>query len=278
MGPLLSIEKQLLYLLASGDGAGSGASVSRLVEVYEARGISHQIVRNALSKLKKDGYAESAERSRYKATPLGEEFIRIINAKPGLYGKEWDGQWCMVMFEIPESERRRRDSFRSELLQLGFGSLYKSVYVSPWDYREEVIRLALQCEVTEYITVTNTRIVHNGITPEKAASLWPLEELQELYREKERWFREGLEPALTELEAAGTGTGGGLPLFVLFLELGEVIAELGLRDPMLPDPLLPEAWTGKLLLGQFQACLRRIALAIPEQSPYRPFVAHFLGR
>lgn len=276
MGQLLSIEKQLLYLLTSGDGAGAGAAVSRLIEVYEARGISHQIVRNALSKLKKEGYAESAERSRYRATPLGEEFIRIVNAKPGLYEKEWDRQWCMVLFEIPELERRRRDSFRTELLQLGFGSLYKSVYVSPWDYREEVIRLGEQCDVSSYITVTNTSIVHNDITPEQSIRLWPIEELQELYRRKESWFQEYLEPALTRLE--DTETAEGLQLFVYFLELGDVIAELGLRDPMLPNALLPDNWTGKQLMKQFQASLRQIALAIPEQSPYRAFVAHFLGR
>ncbi|WP_041614696.1 PaaX family transcriptional regulator C-terminal domain-containing protein [Paenibacillus sp. JDR-2] len=273
---MLSIEKQLLYLLTSGDGAGSGAAVSRLIEVYEARGISHQIVRNALSRLKKEGYAESAERSRYKATPLGEKFIRIINAKPGLYEKEWDGQWCMVMFEIPESERRRRDSFRSELLQLGFGSLYKSVYVSPWDYRDEVIRLGRQCEVAGYITVASTRIVHNGITQEHCFRLWPLKELQALYRDKDRWLQEHLVPVLKGLEH--TGDEDGLQLFVLFLELGEIIAELGLRDPMLPDPLLPDDWTGKRQMKQFQGSLRQIAQAIPEQSPYRAFVEHFLGR
>ncbi|NIK23837.1 PaaX family transcriptional regulator C-terminal domain-containing protein [Paenibacillus lupini] len=273
---MLSIEKQLLYLLTSGDGAGAGAAVSRLIQVYEARGISHQIVRNALSKLKKEGYAESAERSRYRATPLGEEFIRIVNAKPGLYEKEWDRQWCMVLFEIPESERRRRDSFRTELLQLGFGSLYKSVYVSPWDYREEVIRLGEQCDVSSYITVTNTSIVHNDITSEQSIHLWPIEELQEMYRRKESWFQEYLEPALARLE--DTGSTEGLQLFVYFLELGDVIAELGLRDPMLPNELLPDNWTGKQLMQQFQASLRQIALAIPEQSPYRAFVAHFLGR
>lgn len=272
---LISIEKQLLYLVASGDGRGEGASVGQLVEVYEARGISHQVVRNSLASLKKGGYVASSERSRYTATSLGQEFIQMINRKPLLAQEQWNGRWCMVLFEIPETERRVRDRLRSELLQLGFGALYKSVYVSPWDYREEVIRLCEESGMAGWVTVTETVIVHNGITPERAAKLWPLEQLRDIYVKGEAWFREEFEPGL--LAAGSDGQDGGLSLFVRFLELGERIAEFGLNDPMLPVELLPEDWPGRNVMGQMVEGLRSIAQQMPEGTPYRAFVNRFLS-
>lgn len=273
---LLSIEKQLLYLVASGDGAGPGAAVKRLVSVYEARGVSHQIVRNSLASLKKEGYIASSERSRYIVTPLGEDFIRMINRKPRLYEQEWNGLWCMVLFEVPEPDRKKRDRLRSDLLQLGFGSLYKSVYVSPWDCRNEVVRLSHLHDVADCVTVAETRFVHNSISVNEARELWQLDAIQELYVRGERWYRTEFEPAL-ELVKGGEAGDDGLGLFVRFLELGEKIAEFSLRDPMLPDVLLPNEWRGKQVLLQFDRCLHQIALSIPECSPYRSFVNRFLS-
>lgn len=35
------------------------------------------------------------------------------------------------MLEVPEQERKKRDAFRTAILQLGYGLLYNSVYISP---------------------------------------------------------------------------------------------------------------------------------------------------
>ncbi|WP_058300651.1 PaaX family transcriptional regulator C-terminal domain-containing protein [Gorillibacterium timonense] len=273
---MLSIEKQLLYLVASGDGAGPGAAVKRLVSVYEARGVSHQIVRNSLASLKKEGYVASSERSRYVVTPLGEDFIGMINRKPRLYEQEWNGLWCMVLFEVPEADRRKRDRLRSDLLQLGFGALYKSVYVSPWDCRDEVVRLSELYEITDCVTVMESRFLHNCISVDKARDLWQLDAIQDLYVSGESWYRTEFAPAL-ELVKGGEAGDDGLGLFVRFLELGEKIADFSLRDPMLPDALLPQDWRGKQVLLEFDRCLLQIARSIPESSPYRPFVNRFLS-
>lgn len=268
---MLSLEKQILFLILS---AGS-ADVKRLVEIYEARGVSHQLVRNSLARLKKDGYVRSAERSNYAITELGADFVTTINRKPLSAERKWDGQWHLVFFEVPETERKKRDAFRNDLLQLGFGLWFKSAYVSPWDYSAEAMRFAEHHGIRDRVAISRGTFVHNGPSAMSAKEIWPLEELNRTYREKREWFETRFKLSLP-LGGEG-GEGRELALLVRFLELGELMAELGLNDPMLPDELLPEDWAGKACYEDMQACLLEIAGAIPSASVYRPFVRRLLG-
>ncbi|WP_185897321.1 PaaX family transcriptional regulator C-terminal domain-containing protein [Paenibacillus zeisoli] len=266
---MLSVEKQILYLISS----TRDIDVKTLVDIYEARDVSPQIIRNTLSRLKKDGYIESTERSRYAVTPLGSEFIQTINRKPLLIEQQWDGVWHMVMFEVPEADRKKRDAFRGGLLQLGFGLLYKSVYISPWDYTEDVLLLADNLGITDWVTLGKGSFVHNGITPEKAGEIWSLNSLNEVYLTKQEWIHSRFSPSLESLLKEKPVDDRAL--FVRFLELGEIIAELGLSDPILPEELLPEGWIGRSCFLEYQRLLRTIAGAIPEESAYRVFVNRF---
>jgi len=268
---LLSLEKQILFLVSSAEGV----DVKRLVEVYEARGVAHQLVRNSLSRLKKDGYIRTLERSMYAITDQGMDFITTINRKPRLFGQVWDGSWHTVMFEVPESDRKKRDAYRSDLLQLGFGPLFKSVYISPWDYSEEALRLATYHGIQARVRINRGTFVHNGPNAETVTALWPLEELNRTYKEKQEWLHSRFQPSLAA--AREQAEDGGLSLFVHFLELGELMAELGLSDPMLPNELLPHDWAGKACFGAMQRTLQEIANAIPADSAYRPFVSRQLG-
>ncbi|WP_138494577.1 PaaX family transcriptional regulator C-terminal domain-containing protein [Paenibacillus pinistramenti] len=263
---MLSVEKQLLFLLSSRESV----DVKQLVAIYEARGISHQLIRNALTRLKKDGYIESPARSSYAITGQGRTFLGTINRKPLLYGQPWDRKWHWVLFEIPESERSRRDVFRSSLLELGYASLYKSVYLSPWDHAREALELAAAAQVQSYVTITEGSILHNEITPEQAVQLWRLDHLHQTYGERVEWFRAEFQPKAAKLLQADPED--GLPLFAAFLELGDVNSELGLLDPMLPDELLPSGWLGKSFLLEVREALIRIASAIPASSAYKGFV------
>ena len=51
---------------------------------------------------------------------------------------KWDGWWRMVIFDIPEKNRKARDYFRSQLRYLNFYLLQESVLVTPWRCNDEV--------------------------------------------------------------------------------------------------------------------------------------------
>ena len=52
--------------------------------------------------------------------------------------KQWEGEWYVLMFDVPQEERWKRDVLRSFLERLGFVLLQKSVWVHAHKCREEV--------------------------------------------------------------------------------------------------------------------------------------------
>lgn len=69
----------------------------------------------------------------------------------------WDQQWRLVVFEIPETKRKLRDSFRTFLKSQGYGMLTSSVWISPWDKETEIKRFCKRNNLNDnifYITTT----------------------------------------------------------------------------------------------------------------------------
>lgn len=52
--------------------------------------------------------------------------------------KKWDGLWRIVLFDIPDSTRIKREALRGKLKQLGFHIFQKSVWIYPYDCRKEI--------------------------------------------------------------------------------------------------------------------------------------------
>lgn len=50
----------------------------------------------------------------------------------------WDGQWHLVMFDIPNTMRVARNALRTRLKRLKLTQVQESVWVSPFPCREEV--------------------------------------------------------------------------------------------------------------------------------------------
>src|SRR3989338_8897825 len=46
--------------------------------------------------------------------------------------KQWDRKWRIVIFDVPETEKKLRDTLRFRLKQLGLLELQKSVFVHPY--------------------------------------------------------------------------------------------------------------------------------------------------
>lgn len=51
---------------------------------------------------------------------------------------DWDGKWRIVIFDIPEKIRKGRDALREKLKSLSFYELQKSVFVFPYECKDEI--------------------------------------------------------------------------------------------------------------------------------------------
>ncbi len=52
--------------------------------------------------------------------------------------KKWDGLWRVVIFDIPEHLKKGRDILAARLKRLGFQPIQKSVFVYPYECKNEV--------------------------------------------------------------------------------------------------------------------------------------------
>ncbi len=51
---------------------------------------------------------------------------------------KWDGKWRIVVFDIPERIKGGRNALREKLKELGFYELQKSVWIFPYDCKDEI--------------------------------------------------------------------------------------------------------------------------------------------
>ncbi|MBM2817700.1 MAG: phaN [Parcubacteria group bacterium] len=51
---------------------------------------------------------------------------------------KWDGEWRIVIFDIPEKLKKAREALRIKLKELGFLELQKSVFVLPYECEDEI--------------------------------------------------------------------------------------------------------------------------------------------
>ncbi len=79
------------------------------------------------------GYFEISKTNNkkfFKLTPKGLNFIELLKFGAGKI--KWDGYWRILIFDIPENQRRKRDVLRRKLSELNFYQLQKSVWLTPF--------------------------------------------------------------------------------------------------------------------------------------------------
>ena len=80
----------------------------------------------------------------------------------------WDGKWRIVIFDVPEKMKRAREALREKLRELGFKELQKSVFIHPFECKDEIDF------VTEFFNLRPCiRLIRSDfITDEAELKLW----------------------------------------------------------------------------------------------------------
>lgn len=55
--------------------------------------------------------------------------------------KKWDGRWRILIFDIANRHKIKREALRGKIKQLGLYQLQKSVWVHPYDFKKEMALL-----------------------------------------------------------------------------------------------------------------------------------------
>lgn len=97
-------------------------------------------IKKALKNLHSMDYIR-IERNGRKAYLTEKGVLEFIKFRSEKKQKNWDDKWRMVIFDVSEEKRNKRDFLRARLKWLGYKELQKSVWVFPYDIKEDLEEL-----------------------------------------------------------------------------------------------------------------------------------------
>lgn len=108
----------------------------------EERTRIHARIRQALARLQKKNLI-TIENGRVELSAVGTQEVEKILASEYQIPEPafWDGKWRMIIFDIKEKQRKRRDELRLLLEGAGFTKLQQSVWVHPFPCDEFIALL-----------------------------------------------------------------------------------------------------------------------------------------
>ncbi|HLE28421.1 MAG TPA: PaaX family transcriptional regulator C-terminal domain-containing protein [Anaerolineales bacterium] len=243
------LRTQFIIIILFGDVVaprGGRVWTASLLRMLKVLGVGERAARSTFSRLRRQGWfrpERDGRHSLYTLAPKGRRILeeggqRIFEPRK----MEWDSQWHMVVYSLPESKRQLRNDLRKRLAWLGFGRLAPGTWISANNRREEVQKLLDDLDAGEYAQMFSGVRLSIGDDREIVKRCWDLENLNRQYaRFIARWEPE-YEKCMhalvrgEELSAA--------QCFAQRFWITHEYSPFPRLDPNLPAPLLPHGWLG----------------------------------
>lgn len=212
-------------------GAASQARRSGTLNFWSPPGYKSKNYYETIWRMLRTGNIERIIRNNkpyFRLTSEGKE--KIIRDFPLLkwQNKRWDGRWRIVIFDIEEKNRKSRAVLRRKLLDLGFGKLQRSIYISPYDIGEDMKEfLESRNYFSDEVLVLEARQKLIGDPKEIADQVWKLTKLEERYLNLEIEIDKMLDKPTSEEKIK---------------KIHEAYLGVVTDDPLLPKELLPVDW------------------------------------
>lgn len=232
----MDLKASIAYLLRD----QKGMSESALAEILKSvLGTKSTELKKSLSEMKKKGEIVQEEElikatARAKRRIPKTEKIRYILPL-------WHRRWTMIVFNIPEKEKKVRDQLRYQLKKYGFSVWQNSVWICPHPLHPD-LKLYLSNHGLENKVKVFYGIISSADEKNLIASVWRPQKIEKLYQhfiqEAKRRFKRlknlnNLDPELKEK---------ALDLLAKLTELNYL--DIVRQDPRLPRSLLSKNWLG----------------------------------
>ncbi len=223
---------------------GGTVWLGSLIQLLEPMGINERLIRTSIFRLTKEGWLSAEKvgrRSYYSLTGTGRR--RFEKAFKRVYSSSlpaWDGSWCLALLsQLPQDKRKQ---VREELEWQGFGAISPVVLACPRCDRVDVAATLQDLDALEDTILFDTYA--QDVLASKALRMqvresWKIDELASHYSEFIQLFRP-LWQALREKDSLQPAD-----CFLARILLIHEYRKLLLRDPQLPDELLPGDWEGR---------------------------------
>lgn len=240
------VRARSLIITVYGDAiAPRGGTVwlGSLIRLLAPLGLNQRLVRTSVFRLSKEGWLSSEQigrRSYYTLTRSGwrsfEKAYQRVYAEPH---QDWSGEWTLLVTSlIPNGER---EVLRRELGQLGFGSIAPGIMAHPMPPHDAFTATLQDLGVQDRLIIMKAR--NDGLPTSQplnrlVQACWNLEQLAMDYQQ----FLERFRPVWRALKSARHLDPE--QCFLVRTLLIHHVRRLLLRDPQLPDEVLPADWNG----------------------------------
>lgn len=231
-----SFKKKLLLFLAAGldywdSHLSYGATKFRAYYGFYRK----STIFSTVSRLLSVGYIEKVVKNGevyLRLTSKGSDKIKQDIPLFKYFNQRWDGYWRLVIFDIPEKRKVLRDVLRRKLVSLGLGRWQKSVYITPFNLEEEINQFLKTQKLFGLCFCIKGRKLGGGDDKEIAKIAFKLDKINRQYYQ---FIDEEIEKARFLLR-------NGRLKFKHVQLLVDKYLELILKDPGLPNELLPKVW------------------------------------
>jgi phenylacetic acid degradation operon negative regulatory protein len=153
-----------------------------------------------------------------------------------------DGEWCLIVFSIPEAMRDARHQLRRQLRWIGCGAVESGVWICPDFLRNEVEDVVSGLALSEQVVLFTTRGLPAGpIAAGQVGRWWDLDSIAQLHRE--------FIATQASVPQTSAGPRESFAAYVGCIDAWRVIPYL---DPGLPAELLPADWPGPECIALFR--------------------------
>jgi len=253
---------------------GGTVWLGSFIRLVEALGLNQRMVRTSVFRLSREEWLVSEQigrKSFYRLTPTGrrrfEHAYRRIYDEPH---RQWQGGWQLVLIASGDLSPAQRDALRKELVWEGYGLIAPGVLAHPSDDSEALRDILQGNAVHDKVVVMQARtsgVPINRPLHSLVHDCWSLGGIAKDYQR----FTDRFRPLLRALKSASSLDPE--QCFVVRTLLIHEFRRVLLRDPQLPQQLLPKDWPGqnarqmcRELYGISQCAAERHLMDILETS------------
>jgi phenylacetic acid degradation operon negative regulatory protein len=220
---------------------GQAVWLGSLISLMELFGLSSRLVRTSAFRLAADDWLMATRLGRRSFYALSDSGLqRVQHADRRIYEfklPDWDGRWTLVLLNNT-LRASTRQALRRELLWEGFGQISTHLFAHPHGDHSALQDILIAAKAQDSVAVMSA----SGIETYSALPLQTI--LHEVFKLTEvalAWtqFAARFEPLMSELEHLNPAEA----FFVRTLLIHEYRRVL-LRDPHLPQAMLPLDWPG----------------------------------
>jgi len=255
--------EELLYLLLWNCGMFVRPTFRNLTDSFEGwayrNGLRLQLARLERQQLVERRDVPRAGRS-FRLTEAGLLHVQAGRDPECLWGRPWDGNWRMVLFDFPNTKHSARNRLRAHLRKRGFGYLQKSVWITPDPLTTDGEFRAGGMVDVESLILLEARPCAGETDEEIVAGAWDFPFINRRYEEYMQVLEKRPHGKLNDADSAKT--------FLRWIQRERMAwREAVAVDPLLPDRLLPPGYLGRAAWRQRGKSLPQAAKQMRQFKP-----------